>query len=73
MGWNLEGAFVEGNYCGDIPVSGVVTLSRVAYGGRVEHHIELGHGINWQNRIVRPKGDTVILDNNAIICVKDFA
>jgi hypothetical protein len=73
MGWNLEGAFVQGNYCGDISVSGVVTLSRVAYGGRVEHHIELEHGINWQDKIVRPKGDTIILDNDALTSVKEPA
>lgn len=73
MGWNFEGLFVEANYCGDIPVRGTVVHSRVAYGGRVEHHIELEHGINWQNKIVRPKGDTVIIDHASITRIKNFA
>ena len=72
-GWKLEGMYVEATYCGDIPVRGVVAHSRVAYGGRVEHHIELEHGINWQNKIVRPKGDTVIIDHASITLIKDFA
>ena len=72
-GWKLEGMYVEATYCSDIPVGGVVTLSRVAYGGRIQHHIELEHGINWENKIVRPKGDTVIIDHATITCIKDFA
>ena len=72
-GWKLEGMYVEATYCGDIPVCGVVAHSRVAYGGRVEHHIELEHGINWQNKIVRPKGDVVIVDHSTITRIKDFA
>jgi hypothetical protein len=72
MKWNLEGMYVEGVYCGDIPVGGVVTHSRVALAGRVKHHVELAHGINWENRIVRPKGDVVIIEHSTITCVKDI-
>ena len=71
MNWNLEGMYVEGVYCGDIPVGGIVGSSRVAYGGRVKHHVKLAHGINWENKIVRPKGDVVIVDHSAITLVKD--
>ena len=46
MSWNLEGLRVEATYLEEIPVSGIVTLSRVAYGGRVNHHITLTCPIN---------------------------
>lgn len=72
-GWNLEGMYVEGVYCGDIPVAGVVTHSRVALGSRVKHHVELAHGINWKNKIVRSKGDVVIVEHSTITTVKDSA
>lgn len=71
QGWNLEGMYVEATYCGDIPVGGVVTHSHVAYGGRVQHHIELEHGINWQRKIVRPKGDIVIVQHDTVTLIKD--
>ena len=38
--WNLEGLIVRGVYFG-IPVEGVVTLSRVKYGGDVQHTVDL--------------------------------
>lgn len=39
--WDYQGMTIYGKYMGDIPVSGRVTLSRVALGGRVHHHIKL--------------------------------
>jgi hypothetical protein len=38
--WNLEGLTVRGEYFGH-KVQGVVTLSRVKYGGDVQHTVEL--------------------------------
>ena len=38
--WNLEGQTVRGAYFG-VPVEGVVTLSRVKYGGKVQHTVDL--------------------------------
>lgn len=38
--WNLEGYTVRAEYFG-IPVSGVVTNSRVKYGGEVQHTVDL--------------------------------
>ena len=38
--WNLEGLTVRGEYYGH-KVSGVVTLSRVKYGGDVQHTVDL--------------------------------
>jgi len=42
--WSLEGLYVEGIYL-NIPVSGKVGLSRVAYGGEVHHHVDLNEPI----------------------------
>lgn len=39
--WNLEGTTVFGNYLGEFPIRGTVSLSRVTYGGKVDHHIKL--------------------------------
>jgi len=41
MDWNLEGRIVRGKYAGLVQVRGTVLESRVAYGGRVKHHVEL--------------------------------
>jgi hypothetical protein len=41
MQWNLENLKVSARYLGDFPVQGIVTLSRVKYGGGVSHHIKL--------------------------------
>jgi hypothetical protein len=38
--WNLEGLAVRGEYYGH-KVQGIVTLSRVKYGGDVQHTVEL--------------------------------
>jgi hypothetical protein len=38
--WNLEGNTVRAVYFG-IPVEGIVTNSRVKYGGTVQHTLEL--------------------------------
>lgn len=39
-GWVLEGMRVRGTYLDEFPVTGTVTLSRVTYGGAVNHHCE---------------------------------
>jgi hypothetical protein len=41
MSWNLEGQRVSGMYLGQFPVTGIVRESRVRYGGRVSHTVEL--------------------------------
>ena len=45
MNWNLEGERIEATYLEEIPVCGRVELSRVAYGGRVNHTIVLDQPI----------------------------
>lgn len=65
MNWNLEGLRIKGRYLsGDVPVTGVVTLSRVCYGGSVNHHITLDEGFSWKGGVVkRDAGETVIVDH----------
>ena len=39
--WNLEGWLLVGRYLGNVPVEGICVMSRVKYGGDVDHHIQL--------------------------------
>jgi hypothetical protein len=64
--WVLEGLTVTGLYLDDIPVQGVVSLSRVKYGGEVSHHVQLDKPIEVYGAL----RDTVILDHKQIQTVK---
>ncbi len=64
--WILEGLTVTGLYLDDIPVQGVVSLSRVKYGGEVSHHVQLDKPIEVYGAL----RDTVILDNHQIQTVR---
>ena len=66
--WNLEGMTVTGNYY-DIPVSGKVEMSRVAYGGGVKHTVVLDKPIQMRWR-TEPT-TRVILNHAEILTVKD--
>ena len=39
MSWNLEGKRINGLYMGLFPYTGLVTESRVKYGGEVQHTV----------------------------------
>jgi len=41
----LDGRRVVGMYMGDYPVSGIVRLSRIKYGGGMSHHVTLNSPI----------------------------
>jgi len=77
MNWNLIGLRVEGRYLsGDVPVAGVVTLSRVCYGGGVCHHVCLDEGFQWKGStgkviVSREAGETVIVDHQYITRVME--
>lgn len=73
--WNLEGERIEGFYLsGDVKVRGVVTLSRVTYGGEVTHHVVLDKGFSWKNGAVkRDAGETVIVDHKYVTRVMSAA
>ncbi len=66
--WNLEGKQVTGTYLQEFPVTGRVWLSRVAYGGEVQHHVILDTPIEVYGRMA----DTVILRHGEIAELKDL-
>lgn len=73
MSWNLEGMRVWGRYMDTVEVSGVVTLSRVAYGGEVHHTITLDKDFSiLKGAVRRDAGENVILEHKNIKKVKDF-
>lgn len=60
--WNLEGMTVFGNYMGEFPIRGIVSLSRVTYGGGVSHHVKLDTPIN----VYGAERDVVIMEHKYI-------
>ena len=67
--WNLEGLKVWGMYLDTFPVSGRVELSRVKYGGGVQHTIVLDNPITVFNNV----RDRVLLDHGDVVRVKGAA
>jgi len=63
--WNLEGQTVRGAYFG-LPVEGIVTLSRVKFGGTVQHTVELFFPIT----MFGSERTTVLLDANEVAFVE---
>ena len=63
--WNLEGQIVRGEYFGS-PVEGVVTESRVKYGGSVQHTVDLFFPIT----IFGDERTTVLLDDTEVVHVE---
>lgn len=59
MSWNLEGKKVFGNYLGTFPIEGIVTCSRVSYGGKVVNTIELNSSIT----VYGAEREVVIMDS----------
>lgn len=58
----LEGQKVSGMYMMEFPFTGVVTESRVAYGGRMKHTVELDEPIMVYGAV---RG-TIIVEANEI-------
>jgi len=63
--WNLEGQIVRGEYFGH-KVEGVVTLSRVKYGGEVQHTVDLFFPIT----MFGSERTTVLLDASEVVHVE---
>ena len=63
--WNLEGLVVRGEYFGK-KVEGIVTLSRVKFGGTVQHTVDLFFPITMYGQ----ERTTVLLDANEVIHVE---
>lgn len=51
MGWNKDGHTVKAEYLGSHIVSGVVTESRVKYGGKVQYTVKLDNPISLPGRV----------------------
>ena len=64
--WNLEGQTVKALYLSTIPVEGVVTESRVKYGGTVQHTVDLFFPIT----IFGDERTTVLLDDTEVVHVE---
>jgi hypothetical protein len=59
MMWNKEGQRVAGVYLGAYTVSGLVTESRVRYGGSVQHTVKLDAPVEVFGR----SADVLLLDD----------
>ena len=74
MNWNLEGLRIKGRYMDSVNVSGVVKLSRVAYGGEIHHSVTVDKGFSLFNGAVkREAGETVIIEHKFITQVMEAA
>ena len=45
MGWNKDGSTIRGRYLGEYDFTGVVTESRIAYGGKVLYTVSVDEPI----------------------------
>lgn len=74
--WNLEGHEIEGLYISEYPVTGRVTLSRVAYGGNIEHHIVLSKSliVESDSRVIieRLAGEGIIVEHKDVTQVREI-
>ena len=69
--WDLEGLCIEAWYLvGVAKVRGLVTHSRVKYGGTVSHHVTLVAGFSaCGGKIKRNAGDVVLIEHRDVLCV----
>ena len=65
MSWNKEGQQVAGIYLGTYAVSGLVTESRVRYGGTVQHTVKLDAPVEVFGR----SAEVLLLDDNDLFNV----
>lgn len=65
MSWILDGSRIKANYCG-ATVQGIVTDSRVKYGGEVQYAVRLDEELvlPWGSRSA---GDTVLVNRSEIV------
>lgn len=68
MNWNLEGHRVSGVYLERNHITGRVIESRVAYGGRVLHTVELDRPMSFFGT----ERDRVVLDHNNLTAVMEL-
>lgn len=63
MSWNREGQVVTGMYLGEHRCQGTVTNSRVKYGGRVQHNVQLVRPLDLHNSL----RETLLLDEEELV------
>lgn len=66
MNWNLEGLHVTGMYMGDFPCAGRVELSRVKYGGGIQHTVALDQPLS----VYSHTRDRVLLDHENVVRIQ---
>ena len=66
--WNREGQRVAGLYLKAYAVSGLVTESRVKYGGTVQHTVQLDEPITVFGRVA----DVLLLDESDLLTQQQF-
>jgi hypothetical protein len=71
MSWNLEGKRVMASYLSnEVAVTGTVYLSRVAYGGAVQHHVKVEQPFSVLGGVVkREAGESIIVNHEDVLRV----
>ena len=67
--WNLEGLHVTGMYLDMFAISGRVELSRVKYGGGVQHTVVLDQSVQIYGQV----RDRLLLDHENISTIRSAA
>jgi hypothetical protein len=64
MGWIKDGSTIKANYLGDFEVVGIVTESRVKYGGKVQYTVKLDEPVYLYSDSPR---DILLIDEDDLI------
>lgn len=67
MSWNRESQIVTGMYLGEQRCRGVVTLSRVKYGGKVQHTVVLLDPLILPWTSPAAERTTILLDEEELV------
>jgi hypothetical protein len=65
MGWCKNGSTIKADYLGNV-VTGVVTESRVKYGGKVQYTVEMEEPVFFRWRGNEPVYRVLICEDNVI-------
>lgn len=75
MNWNIEGSIIIANYLG-VSVKGLVVESRVKYGGKIQHTVELESAVTlpWRRLPVlkeswEPASERLLIEDENVIFV----
>ena len=65
MSWVLDGSRIKAKYLGDTIVEGIVTDSRVKYGGEVQYTVKLDKPVQFRWR--SEPSETVLINRSEIL------